>query len=104
MLPPLTIQPIIENAIKHGLVEHGRSGTVKLCTERVDNDIVITVTDNGAGFALEECEKAEAVGIKNVRFRLENMVDGSLSVESSPGKGTRVTIHIPNTPGKNYPK
>ncbi|MCI5953639.1 MAG: hypothetical protein MRZ49_03500 [Lachnospiraceae bacterium] len=47
---------------------------------------------------------AEAVGIKNVRFRLENMVDGSLSVESSPGKGTRVTIHIPNTPGKNYPK
>ena len=105
MLPPLTVQPLIENAIKHGLVEHGRSGTVKLHTESDEKDIIIIITDDGVGFTPEECEKEESVGIKNVRFRLESMVDGSLSVESSPGKGTKVTIRIPKNAGKsNYPK
>ena len=94
-IPPLTIQPIVENAIKHGLVEHGRSGTVRLHTEKDKENITITVTDDGAGFAPEECTKEDSVGIRNVRFRLESMVHGSLTVESSPGEGTKVTIRIP---------
>ncbi|MGN0507026.1 MAG: sensor histidine kinase [Lachnospiraceae bacterium] len=94
-IPPLTIQPIIENAIKHGLVEHGRSGTVELHTAREEEDIVITIIDDGAGFSPEECEKEDSVGLKNVRFRLETMVHGSLTIESSPGKGTKATIRLP---------
>lgn len=95
-IPPLTIQPIVENAIKHGLVEHGRSGTVRLHTRKEKENITITVTDDGAGFAPEECAKEDSVGIRNVRFRLESMVHGSLTVESSPGEGTKVTIQIPS--------
>lgn len=94
-IPPLTIQPIIENAIKHGLVEHGRKGTVRLQTIREKNNIVITVTDDGAGFVPEECKKEDSVGIKNVRFRLESMLNGSLVIKSIPGEGTQVTIMIP---------
>lgn len=94
-IPPLTIQPIVENAIKHGLVEHGRSGRVKLQTMSDERNIIITVSDDGIGFIPEECIKEESVGIRNVRFRLENMVRGSLTIESNPDKGTKVTIYIP---------
>lgn len=94
-IPPLTIQPIVENAIKHGLVEHGRSGTIRLHTYRENDNIVITVSDDGVGFTPEDYEKEDSVGIKNVRFRLENMVNGSLEIESVPGEGTTVTIMIP---------
>ena len=94
-IPPLTIQPIVENAIKHGLVEQDRSGTIMLKTEREDGVIVITITDDGVGFVPQECEKEDSIGIKNVRFRLESMVKGSLDIESAPGKGTKVTIKIP---------
>lgn len=94
-IPPLTVQPIVENAIKHGLLEHGKSGTVFLHTQRKENHIVITVLDNGAGFELEALEKAESVGIRNVRYRLETMMGGTLLIESELGRGTKVTIQIP---------
>lgn len=94
-LPPLTIQPIVENAIKHGLVEHDRSGKIILQTVRESGYIRIMVTDDGIGFVPEKCAGTDAVGIKNVRYRLENMINGSLTIESAPGKGTVVTIKIP---------
>lgn len=94
-LPPLTIQPIVENAIKHGLVEHDKSGVITLQTVREKDSIVITVADDGVGFVPEECEKEDSVGIKNVRYRLENMVGGSLTIESAPGEGTTVIIKVP---------
>ena len=94
-IPPLTIQPIVENAIKHGLVEHGRSGTIRLHTMKDTENIIITVMDDGAGFVPEEYEKEDSVGIKNVRFRLESMVKGSLDIESIPGEGTKATIRMP---------
>ena len=94
-IPPLTVQPLVENAIKHGLVEHGKRGTVFLHTERKENTIVITVADNGVGFAPGMLEKTDSVGIKNVRYRLETMTGGTLTIESEPGCGTTVTIQIP---------
>ena len=94
-IPPLTVQPIVENAIKHGLIEHGRSGRVFLHTERKGKCVVITVTDDGAGFEPEMLEKTDSVGIRNVRYRLETMAEGTLTVQSEPGKGTVVTIEIP---------
>ena len=94
-IPPLTIQPIVENAIKHGLIEPGKSGTICLQTKRNLGYVEITVTDNGIGFVPEQCEKEESVGIRNVRYRLEHMVGGRLTIESAPGEGTKVTITIP---------
>lgn len=94
-IPPLTIQPLVENAIKHGLVEHNRSGLIWLATREQDGMIMITVTDNGVGFLPEACENSRSVGIRNVRYRLENMVNGQLDIDSVPGQGTKVIIRIP---------
>lgn len=94
-LPPLTIQPLVENAIKHGLVGKGRSGTIRLCTIRTDKDIIITIKDNGVGFDPEACTKPDSVGIRNVRYRLETMAEGSLFIDSRAGEGTTVTVQIP---------
>ena len=112
-IPPLTIQPIVENAIKHGLIEQDRSGVILLRTERkagqpgeAENHgagkpsgeagwIEITVSDNGVGFVPEESGSPDSVGIRNVRYRLEHMVGGSLSIQSVPGEGTVVTIRLP---------
>lgn len=99
-IPPLTIQPIVENAIKHGLVEHGRSGTVCINAMREEDCILIEVTDDGVGFNMEQQGRGESVGLKNVRYRLENMVNGSIAIESSPGEGTTVTIKIPLQEGE----
>lgn len=99
-IPPLTIQPIVENAIKHGLIEPGKSGTICLHTKRKIGYVEITVTDNGIGFVPEKCEKEESVGIRNVRYRLEHIVGGALTIESVPGEGTKVTITIPTEEAK----
>lgn len=94
-IPPLTIQPLVENAIKHGLVGQDRSGIIRLHTARKGDRIEITVTDNGVGFVPEEMDKKESVGLRNVRYRLETMIGGSLSVRSRLGEGTTVLITIP---------
>lgn len=100
-IPPLILQPIVENAIKHGFVAHEKSGTITLRTKREGKNVMITITDDGVGFVPEECDKEESVGIKNVRFRLENMANGSLMIHSSPGNGTTATIRLPIGGGVN---
>lgn len=94
-IPPLTVQPLVENAIKHGLLEDDSSGTVMLRTQREENVVVITISDDGVGFIPRELESKECVGIRNVRYRLENMAGGSIDFDSTPGVGTKVTIKIP---------
>ena len=61
-IPPLTIQPLVENAIKHGLLTPGKSGTVYLSTEVVDGEIQILIEDDGIGFETEVLKKENAVG------------------------------------------
>ena len=94
-IPPLTIQPLVENAIKHGIIEQGISGTVTLKTQRMKDGVRVQVVDDGVGFNIEELEKSESVGIRNVRYRLENMLDATLVYNSTIGQGTTVTINIP---------
>lgn len=96
-LPPLVLQPIVENAIRHGLFPKVDGGTITLHTRTDGECIYITITDDGFGFSSEQekVEKQASVGLANVRFRLQYMVNGRLDIESSPGKGTKVTISIP---------
>ncbi len=56
---------------------------------------MITVRDDGAGFDVQAMQGKESVGLRNVRYRLETMVGGSLAISSEPGRGTTVTIQIP---------
>jgi len=96
-LPTLTLQPIVENAVNHGLSEREEGGTVRISSEETDRAYVITVTDNGVGFdasAVGEDGRAH-IGIANVRGRLRVLCGGTLTVESSPGEGTTAVIAIP---------
>ncbi|MBE6934285.1 MAG: hypothetical protein E7462_04445 [Ruminococcaceae bacterium] len=96
LIPALTIQPLVENAIKHGLMKLESGGTVRIRTFETEKYYWIQVVDNGAGFDTATVfEKKEHVGIRNIRGRLEAMCDGSLTIESVPGEGTTATIKIP---------
>ena len=98
LLPPLTIQPMVENAIRHG-VRGKKDGWVRISTFKDGTDHVITVRDNGKGFdvdqMIQETQKGDHIGVKNVRDRVIDMTGGTFSVESTVGEGTSITIRIP---------
>lgn len=97
MLPTLSVQPLIENAVKHGVGQKTGGGTVTIHTHETENDYIIRISDDGVGF--EEGEYAEGdsthVGIENTRKRLSMMMDARLEIESEKGKGTTACILIP---------
>ena len=95
MLPPLVLQPIVENAIKHGLTPKQSGGTVRLRTWAIKDEVWIEIRDDGVGFNTSAISSERSVGLKNVRFRLENLMHGQMTIKSTPGKGTVVTITIP---------
>lgn len=96
ILPPLTIQPLVENAIKHGVTKRPEGGKVTLRTLHDDKGIHIVVEDNGVGFdplALKD-DDAVHVGLENVRTRI-GIFSGIMNVESNINVGTRIEILIP---------
>lgn len=95
MLPPLILQPIVENAIKHGISKKPDGGTILLSTWEEGGSIMIGVDDDGVGFDTQAPEKEKSVGLKNIRFRLNSLTGGTLSIRSTPGKGTKAIISIP---------
>ena len=104
-IPPLTLQPLVENAVQHGIVRKREGGTVIISTAETDEYAVVTIEDDGIG--MEKAKESPLlgdhshIGISNVRSRLKEMVDGSLEVESSD-KGTTVTMRIPLRKGYSY--
>ena len=96
-LPVLTVQPIVENAVKHGTSKKRGGGTVKISTGEDKENYIITVSDTGCGFdpAKPKDDGKRHVGIENVRQRLSNMCSGTLTIESTVGVGTLATIIIP---------
>ena len=102
MLPPLTIQPIVENAVRHGIGKKEGGGTVKLSVVEKDEEYVVTVVDDGTGYDVNKPhpEARERIGLENVRHRLKMQCDGSFDVFSEVGKGTTVTIRLPKSAGE----
>ena len=94
-IPPLVLQPLAENAIRHGLLHKKQGGTVSLHTWTENGENIIEISDDGVGFDTTKAPGEESVGMKNVRFRLQYMVGGTMDVKSTPGQGTTVTIRIP---------
>ena len=96
-VPALSVQPMVENAIKHGICKTKEGGTVRISAFDEDQYHIVTVSDSGEGFDVTESidDGRQHLGIENTRYRIREMVGGSLDIESAPGKGTTVTIRIP---------
>lgn len=95
-LPALTVQPIVENAIKHGLMKLQKGGSIRVVSYETDTDYCITVEDDGVGFdPTRLLDEKKHIGIRNIRNRLQAMVGGTLEIESTQGVGTTVRITIP---------
>ncbi len=95
-IPNLTLQPLCENAIKHGIRKRPKSaGTITIESYKEEDVFIVKITDDGVGFKEPLQDDRAHVGVNNVRQRLELMTGGSLEIESEPAKGTICTITIP---------
>ena len=93
-LPPLTLQPIVENAVKHGMDPEAEPLHITIRTRDTAAGSEITVLDNGPGYEAADKDTPH-VALKNIRQRLELMCRGSMRIESLKGGGTAVTVTIP---------
>lgn len=96
-VPPLTVQPIVENAVRHGITRKAEGGTVRIAAYSAPKHYVIEVRDDGVGFDTRSNpnDNRKHVGLENVSGRIRRMCHGRLVVRSVIGVGTRVTIVIP---------
>jgi len=101
-IPLLSIQPLIENAIQHGLFPKISDCTLTLGVSRNQGDVVIKVSDNGIGISTDRLQnvlsaKAEGIGIRNVNGRMTSIYGSEyqVAIRSEEGKGTQVTLRIP---------
>lgn len=106
-VPPFSIQPIIENAVVHGIRKSLHRGTVCLRTRREKDMIVIQVEDNGIGFDSKDDGENKQTRFNSgaaVAYRIEQLLNGQIAISSRINKGTLVTIQIPASRDKelNY--
>jgi two-component system sensor histidine kinase LytS len=106
-IPPLTLQPLVENSIKHGFKNKENNCIIKIIIRKDNNVIQIKVEDNGEGMRQErvkqigqpqlESEKGSGLALYNVNHRLSMMFgdQASLKIKSNPGEGTEISFSIP---------
>ena len=96
VLPALSVQPLVENAIKHGLMRLESGGMVVIRSYETPTHFCVEVKDDGVGFDTSlPIDEKKHVGLRNIRGRLKAMVNGDLILESKPGAGTKAVIMIP---------
>lgn len=101
LLPPLVIQPLVENAVQHGLSAQKNGGTLKISAHRRADFVIISVIDNGVGIpedVFEKCQNGSdstGVALKNINMRLVRLYGHGLEINRMPGGGTRAVIRIP---------
>jgi len=104
LLPPLTIQPLIENAVKHGLLKRNKGGTVLIRVARGHQGTLIEVRDNGIGISQETIHQLlnrtmsgkSGIGVANTNRRLLQLYGQGLLIQSTPDEGTSVSFIIPD--------
>lgn len=94
-IPALTVQPLVENAILHGIKPKVGGGTVSISLAEDPGLWRVAVEDDGVGFDPAGQEKGGSVGLSNLRSRIAQFPGCRLEVRSAPGEGTKVLLHIP---------
>ena len=96
-IPALTIQPLVENAVKHGIGAKEDGGTIRIHVKEQADTVSITISDDGVGFDPSAVDNRDRqhVGLENVKNRLLLMCDASLKIQSAAGEGTTVKISLP---------
>jgi two-component system LytT family sensor kinase len=99
MMPSFTLQPLVENAVKHGIAPLGAGGAVTVRARRDDTRLVLEVRDTGAGFDPAAARLSSSVGLTNVERRLAALYGAraTLVIVSAPGNGCRVEMQLPLT-------
>ena len=92
LLPPLTVEPLVENALIHGIGTLESGGVITVSSQATEDDFIVCVEDNGVGFDAENTRFG--IGLENARTRLQQQCGGSLAITSRPGC-TRATVRIP---------
>jgi two-component system LytT family sensor kinase len=98
-VPSMFLQPIVENALKHGLAPKLGVGELTINTSTLDGRLIITIEDNGVGIPKERMGKVyeDGIGISNVHERLRVLygADFKMDISSNEGEGTRIRIEVP---------
>ncbi|MEA4901770.1 histidine kinase [Desulfitobacterium sp.] len=107
VIPRLSLQPLVENAVKHGITPKIGNGTVLIRAEKKDDNLYFYVQDDGLGIVQERLSEilkpgvgsGNGVGMANVHERLRGLYgeEYGLKIESVPGQGTTVIMHLPLT-------
>ena len=97
-VPQLSIQPLVENAVKHGVGMKKKGGTVKIATRETETAFEVIISDDGVGFDVNAPRKEDGrshVGMENTRTRLKELCGGEVRIESTVGEGTTATVILP---------
>ena len=94
MVPPLTIEPIVENSVNYSKVNEKDDGFISISSSFKDGNVVIVINDNGIGYDTSKT-KSTSIGQKNLIERLHLNLNAEIKIESSLGNGTKTTIVFP---------
>jgi signal transduction histidine kinase len=96
-VPPFVLQPLVENAVRHGIAVRPEGGSLTVEARRRDDRLAIRVEDDGPGADPAAVEHASGLGLKGVRRQVDARYGGlgSVAVATGPGRGFRVDVEIP---------
>lgn len=103
LVPALVMQPLIENAVKHGITKKVEGGTIEISVWKESSGFYITIEDDGLGYNANTDKKdgKSHIGVINTENRIKAMCGGKLYISSRPGWGTKAVIHIPGNSSVN---
>ncbi|MDO4616658.1 MAG: histidine kinase [Lachnospiraceae bacterium] len=98
-IPAMTLQPLVENSVRHGIRQIEEGGYVEVTTERdpESSNVILRIIDNGIGFEPKKLDfnEHDHVGLVNTRARLKMMCNADMLIKSAPGTGTEIMITLP---------
>ena len=94
MVPALSLQPLVENAAKHGILKKIEGGTITIKSYENSEANIVEISDDGVGFDPSNVKGNDHFGLNNVKYRITSMCSGSVKIDSEVNKGTTVTVYF----------